>query len=159
MPETRTDDVDCSICIGETQFGLKTNCGHVYCGNCILEVYRHSNGLSPMLCPYCRQKVTTLVPCFNEDERNNRAEILTGARILQLTWQYNRSFSEELAELEARGRILDGRFNPSTQRFILIHLIWFSLNFLLSDNMFFNYVLIIVIMYLVFLLYISHHYQ
>lgn len=35
---TRTGVSDCCICIGETQLGLETNCGHVYCGDCILEV-------------------------------------------------------------------------------------------------------------------------
>lgn len=35
---TRTGASDCCICIGETQLGLETNCGHVYCGDCILEV-------------------------------------------------------------------------------------------------------------------------
>ena len=38
---TRTATVDCCICLGETQLGLETICGHVYCGNCILEVTFH----------------------------------------------------------------------------------------------------------------------
>ena len=39
MPgRTRTETSECCICIGETQLGLETNCGHVYCGDCILEV-------------------------------------------------------------------------------------------------------------------------
>ena len=100
---------DCPICYGEMQLGLKTNCGHVYCGECILAwVHRRSNGRSAMSCPYCTQKVTTLVPCFNEVERNNQewAEIET--RILEEAGQYNnRRFSEEPAEIENWARILE----------------------------------------------------
>ena len=38
---TRTESSECCICIGDTQLGLETNCGHVYCGDCILEVGGH----------------------------------------------------------------------------------------------------------------------
>ena len=98
---TRTEDEDCPICYEETQFGLKTNCGHVYCGDCILEIHRRSSGLTAMLCPYCRQKVTTLVPCFNEDERNTLEGAEVETRILEEAGQYNNTrFSEEPADID-----------------------------------------------------------
>ena len=61
---TRTVEVDCCICLGETRLGLETNCGHIYCGGCILEVWRRSASLAAMTCPYCRQRVTLLLPYF-----------------------------------------------------------------------------------------------
>jgi len=51
---TRTGEVDCCICLGETQMAVETNCGHIYCGQCILEVWRRSASFSPTPCPYCR---------------------------------------------------------------------------------------------------------
>ena len=33
---TRAVSVDCCICLGETQLGLETSCGHIFCGDCIL---------------------------------------------------------------------------------------------------------------------------
>ena len=98
---TEDEGEDCPICYEETQFGLKTNCGHVYCGDCILEIHRRSSGLTAMLCPYCRQKVTTLVPCFKEDERNNLEGTEIETRILEEAGQYNNTrFSEEPADID-----------------------------------------------------------
>jgi len=34
---TRSSNHDCAICLGEATLALETNCGHIYCGNCILE--------------------------------------------------------------------------------------------------------------------------
>ena len=35
---TRSSQHDCAICLDEATFAVETNCGHVYCGNCLLEV-------------------------------------------------------------------------------------------------------------------------
>ena len=67
---TRTVEVDCCICLGEAQFAVETNCGHIYCGGCILEVWRRSASLSAIPCPYCRQRITLLLPYFSTDEKN-----------------------------------------------------------------------------------------
>merc|ERR1712098_199456 len=42
---TRTSDPDCAICLGSVSLAVETNCGHVYCGQCILEVWRRSGAL------------------------------------------------------------------------------------------------------------------
>merc|ERR1719454_2638708 len=63
---TRSSNHDCAICLGEATLALETNCGHVYCGNCILEVWRRSNALQATLCPYCRQRVTIMLPYFSQ---------------------------------------------------------------------------------------------
>ena len=41
---------DCPICLGKAEFAVETNCGHVYCGNCILEV-----GDSFVMISHCRR--------------------------------------------------------------------------------------------------------
>ena len=93
----RTSDHDCCICLGTTQFAVETNCGHIYCGNCILEVSRRSNILSAISCPYCRQRITLLLPYFSEDERNTAEleETRTRNQVITELNQYNRRWSGE----------------------------------------------------------------
>eukprot|EP00117_Sycon_ciliatum_P012609 scpid88833/ scgid5395/ RING finger protein 170; Putative LAG1-interacting protein len=87
------DDNDpCPICLGQPQFVVMTNCGHVFCGLCILEYYgRAANLLRAILCPVCRQSVSILLPDFTEADRahdeREREDIL--GRIND----YNRRFS------------------------------------------------------------------
>ena len=112
---TRTGEVYCCICLGDCRFALETNCGHVvrkeqlsvclmqlavipqYCGNCILEVRRRSASLTAMPCPYCRQRITMLLPFFSDDERNTAEppEIATRTAVLAELSIYNRRFSGE----------------------------------------------------------------
>ena len=72
---TRTVESDCFICRGETRLGLETNCGHTFCGGCILEAWRQSSVFFTsfaVVCPYCwtckhhccYQRITTLLPHF-----------------------------------------------------------------------------------------------
>ena len=72
---TRTVESDCFICRGETRLGLETNCGHTFCGGCILEAWRQSSVFFTsfaLVCPYCwpckhhccYQRITTLLPHF-----------------------------------------------------------------------------------------------
>ena len=35
----RAQPHDCSICLGEAELAIQTNCGHVYCGQCIMYYY------------------------------------------------------------------------------------------------------------------------
>ena len=37
--QLRTQPHDCSICLEETKLAIQTNCGHVYCGQCIMYYY------------------------------------------------------------------------------------------------------------------------
>ncbi len=63
---------DCVICLDEAKFAIETNCGHIYCANCIL-TYFGMSGQSPFnaqTCPYCRQRMTLLLPYFTDEERN-----------------------------------------------------------------------------------------
>ena len=68
-----------------------------YCGNCILEVWRRSASLTAMPCPYCRQRITMLLPFFSDDERNTAEppEIATRTAVLAELSIYNRRFSGE----------------------------------------------------------------
>ena len=94
---TRNIDCDCCICLGETQFAVETNCGHIYCGNCILEVYRRTSSLSAMSCPYCRQRITLILTYFSDSEKNTAdlSEIETRDNLVSELHQYNKRFSGE----------------------------------------------------------------
>jgi hypothetical protein len=35
---TRSSPHDCAICLSEASFAAQTNCSHIYCANCLLEV-------------------------------------------------------------------------------------------------------------------------
>eukprot|EP00088_Acartia_fossae_P036669 TRINITY_DN3787_c0_g1_i1.p1 TRINITY_DN3787_c0_g1~~TRINITY_DN3787_c0_g1_i1.p1 ORF type:complete len:243 (-),score=37.74 TRINITY_DN3787_c0_g1_i1:199-927(-) len=95
--QTRTNNTDCAICLSETRYAVKTNCGHIYCGNCFFEVWRRTSQLSATPCPYCRQKITLLLTYFSQDERNaaEPEEIESRNTVLTNIHLYNQRYSGE----------------------------------------------------------------
>jgi len=95
--QTRTNNLDCAICLSETNYAVKTNCGHIYCGSCFFEVYRRTSQLTATACPYCRQKITLLLTYFSTDERNTAepAELEIRNNILTNIRLYNQRYSGE----------------------------------------------------------------
>lgn len=88
----------CPICLGEHQLALETNCGHLYCGNC-LRTYIYMNGiLSRISCPMCRQQISVLFVCFTEQELQATPTSTIGAEtqlLYHMVDDYNRRFSGE----------------------------------------------------------------
>ena len=39
----RTGQHDCSICLSDTVLAIETNCGHVFCGECMFTYYSMAN--------------------------------------------------------------------------------------------------------------------
>lgn len=93
----RTSSPDCAICLSETRYAVQTNCGHIYCGDCIFEVWRRTNQLSATSCPYCRQRITLILTYFTQEERNTAEppEIELRNAILTNVHMYNRRYSGE----------------------------------------------------------------
>ena len=58
----------CPICLNSHQLAVETNCGHLYCGNCLRTYIYIESIMSPVSCPMCRQPVTMLFPCFTPHE-------------------------------------------------------------------------------------------
>merc|ERR1719186_2396031 len=87
----------CSICLEDAQLAVETNCGHVFCSNCLLEVWRRSSQLSAISCPYCRQRVTLMLPYFTQEENNAVDPVLTDYRVRLVAEMtvYNRRNSGE----------------------------------------------------------------
>ena len=50
---------------------METNCGHVFCGACVFQFYEMHSALRAPSCPYCRQRMTLLIPFFSDAERNS----------------------------------------------------------------------------------------
>ena len=103
---TRVASEDCPICLDPIKMGLVTSCGHSFCGDCILEVWRMSRKSTATSCPYCRQKVTDMVPYLSEEERNTvePREVELRSRMLEEAARFKRELQEaaEVSEEESR---------------------------------------------------------
>ncbi|XP_038075536.1 E3 ubiquitin-protein ligase RNF170-like isoform X2 [Patiria miniata] len=84
-------DPTCPVCLSDLAYATETNCGHVFCGNCLITYWRHGNWLGSIRCPVCRQQVTLLLPIFREvDHTTEDAQAVT----TEIN-NYNRRFSGE----------------------------------------------------------------
>ncbi|XP_029388020.1 E3 ubiquitin-protein ligase RNF170 isoform X2 [Mus pahari] len=45
----------CPICLHQASFPVETNCGHLFCGSCIIAYWRYGSWLGAISCPICRQ--------------------------------------------------------------------------------------------------------
>ncbi|XP_066298519.1 E3 ubiquitin-protein ligase RNF170-like isoform X1 [Branchiostoma lanceolatum] len=86
-----TNNGQCPICMENTNFAVETNCGHVFCANCILMYWRHGRWLGAVGCPVCRQTVTLLLPLFTEEENGSDDLVQIAGEINA----YNRRYSGE----------------------------------------------------------------
>uniref|UniRef100_T1JMW2 E3 ubiquitin-protein ligase RNF170 n=1 Tax=Strigamia maritima TaxID=126957 RepID=T1JMW2_STRMM len=90
-------EIQCPVCLGDASYAIETNCGHVFCGQCMITYWRHGTWLGAVRCPVCRQQVTILLQCFTEREQNSQEEddIQERNTILADIHNYNRRFSGE----------------------------------------------------------------
>ncbi|KAI5661561.1 hypothetical protein M9H77_20884 [Catharanthus roseus] len=56
-----SDDV-CPICFGEFETPCETNCGHWFCGSCILLLWSYRGAFRQCKCPICCSPINKLVP-------------------------------------------------------------------------------------------------
>ena len=54
----------CPICLGGVTYAVETNCGHVFCAECLLTYWQHDQWPRPARCAVCRRLVspTVVVP-------------------------------------------------------------------------------------------------
>ncbi|OXB72841.1 UNVERIFIED_CONTAM: hypothetical protein H355_012631 [Colinus virginianus] len=79
-------DMSCPVCLQQATFPIETNCGHLFCGSCIIAYWRYGSWLGAIRCPICRQTVTLFLPLFSEDQQG-------AIEVLQDVNDYNRRFS------------------------------------------------------------------
>ena len=52
---------NCAICLDAVAFPISTNCGHTFCGSCMVAYFDHSQGAQGLVtCPLCRREITLL---------------------------------------------------------------------------------------------------
>ena len=84
------ENVECPICLELPQLRTTTTCGHRFCSACIIRYWQEGNhNNESMQCPTCRQRVTLLVPEFEETSSGNMAENREARRQLARIAQYN----------------------------------------------------------------------
>ncbi|XP_069794618.1 E3 ubiquitin-protein ligase RNF170-like isoform X2 [Narcine bancroftii] len=81
-------DLQCPICLQVPTFPVETSCGHLFCGSCLIEYWRHGSWLGPVSCPLCRQKVSLLYGLSHENHQER-----CGQQILRDIKDYNKRFS------------------------------------------------------------------
>ena len=87
------EDEQCPICLDQLTLAIETNCGHIFCGSCIIAYWDSGTWFRGMNCPVCRQEVSLLLPIspMVEDEQVTEEARQSVARI----HEYNRRFSGE----------------------------------------------------------------
>ncbi|KAF4525192.1 hypothetical protein B566_EDAN008297 [Ephemera danica] len=86
----------CPICLRGQRYGLETNCGHSFCGTCIITYWhRQASSLQGITCPLCRQNITMLFSVFTPQEMaaDNPHADARRDRILSELHHYNRLHS------------------------------------------------------------------
>ena len=82
----------CPICLDEICYPVQTNCGHLFCGSCILACWDSASWLlNPLPCPLCRQTVTLVFLNFTESEFSSVSE--DQPTLVSRIEEYNRRFS------------------------------------------------------------------
>lgn len=97
--ESATDDAahrtpaagtTCPICLNDVALAVQSNCGHWYCGTCIIAYWRHSSGVGGQLrCPCCRRAISLLHSGLTREE----SEREVGIQLANSIGQYNRRHS------------------------------------------------------------------
>ncbi|KAM8962353.1 E3 ubiquitin-protein ligase RNF170-like isoform 2-T2 [Pelodytes ibericus] len=80
-------DMSCPVCLQHATFPVETNCGHLFCGACIIAYWTYGSWLGAISCPICRQTVTLLFPMFEVNEQQDAQQLF------QQVNSYNRRFS------------------------------------------------------------------
>ncbi|KGL82774.1 E3 ubiquitin-protein ligase RNF170, partial [Tinamus guttatus] len=80
-------DFSCPICLQTATFPVETNCGHLFCGPCLITYWKHSLCLGAITCPLCRQKVILLDNISSGKQDNPTKQIVHDIR------NYNKRFS------------------------------------------------------------------
>ncbi|XP_069645760.1 E3 ubiquitin-protein ligase RNF170 [Haliaeetus albicilla] len=81
-------DFSCPICLQTATLPVQTNCGHVFCGSCLITYWKHSPWLAAITCPLCRQKVVLLDNIFCEKQQDKPSK-----QIVHDIRDYNKRFS------------------------------------------------------------------
>nr|XP_042908896.1 E3 ubiquitin-protein ligase RNF170 isoform X2 [Parasteatoda tepidariorum] len=91
-PRHFSPDQICPVCLARPNYPVETNCGHLFCAQCVITYWRHGNWIGAIKCPVCRAVVTAIMPCFRPEQVQSSPE---GTRIVNEVNDYNRRYSGE----------------------------------------------------------------
>ncbi|MFQ6620736.1 hypothetical protein Gotur_001519 [Gossypium turneri] len=89
LSETPPDDDCCPICFGPFTVPCRSNCGHWYCGSCILQFWNYSSASKPCGCPMCTCMIVNLMPEASLEQQPQNQEV---AEVLKSVRRYNLLF-------------------------------------------------------------------
>ena len=58
---SNNDDKICAVCLEKPKDSQIQSCGHEYCRKCLLDLIKYRKNYNYVLCPLCRQKMTSKV--------------------------------------------------------------------------------------------------
>ncbi|KAK9044339.1 hypothetical protein V6N11_072649 [Hibiscus sabdariffa] len=90
LNETPPDDDCCPICFGSFTVPCRSNCGHWYCGSCILQFWNYSSAPKPCKCPMCACKIINLMPEASLQQQQDQE--VTQQKLCQLPLFMKRMF-------------------------------------------------------------------
>ncbi|KAG9144320.1 hypothetical protein Leryth_019425 [Lithospermum erythrorhizon] len=95
MMETPPSDDVCPICYNVFYVPCMTNCGHWFCGNCILLCWKHRPSIKQCKCPICSQPVSKLIPEASAFSKSSDESL----EIYKNIQQYNRLYGGGIRRL------------------------------------------------------------
>ncbi|CAI4230862.1 unnamed protein product [Auanema sp. JU1783] len=97
------EDQTCAICYGNFRFTVLTNCGHMYCCECIHGYWSfRGNIISLIKCPICRTDITLLLPVdwpTTPDDQNHLRDNLSKLDNYNKRFSGNRPWLDYITDL------------------------------------------------------------
>ncbi|XP_047958056.1 uncharacterized protein LOC125203690 isoform X1 [Salvia hispanica] len=106
------EDDCCPICFDDFHVPCRTNCGHWFCGSCLLWLSRFMANFRLFICPMCQSCVYKLVPhspVLIQPGREEVGEILGEIKQFNCVDESGRELDEILAEMERNRRENEAR--------------------------------------------------
>ncbi|KAL0385530.1 UNVERIFIED_CONTAM: E3 ubiquitin-protein ligase [Sesamum radiatum] len=86
--EKPPEDDCCPICFGEFRVPCKANCGHWFCGSCILQLWEYRSRPQRCRCPFCSSAISKLAPEVSAVNKTEDEVVV----VLKNIEQYNRFY-------------------------------------------------------------------
>ncbi|WRX15778.1 zinc finger protein [Theobroma cacao] len=134
LSETPPDDDCCPICFGSFTVPCRSNCGHWYCGSCILQFWNYSSTSKPCKCPMCTCKIVNLMPEASLQQQQDQ-EVM---EVLKSVQRYNllfvggaRGLAQKVRELPFFiKRMFQALMDPDTNDSYLAEMRLFAVKFI-----------------------------
>ena len=113
---------NCSICLDSYKNPRRTQCGHIFCKDCIWEWKNEPNyfGEKKETCPLCRNKIGLLKRVNMKIKKNN----MVNRKITKKKEPIKRVYRTRYKIAEERIRTILGEFNNGNMQFDTVEHLW-----------------------------------